>query len=105
MVDINGETWRIVLVSPNHPILYHNNIFTLGRCDDLKKIIFINQDINDQLFKKVLLHELIHAYIYSNNIKINKVSEEIVADLISICGEDIINITNEICKHKNKGSL
>lgn len=106
MVNINGETWRIFLVSPNHPALQRTNgQFAPGSCDDVMKAIFINQNVSDNFFKKILCHELVHAYLYSNNIGINNYYEEILADLIATYGEDIVNITNEIFENKKRGSL
>ena len=59
MIKINGETWRIFLVSPNHPILYSNGIYTLGACDNATHSIYINENLNSRKMKKVLLVSLL----------------------------------------------
>lgn len=110
MVNINGEDWKILIVSSNHPSLRRpNGSFTLGCCDDDVKTIYIVEGLNDFYFKKVMCHELVHACMYSYNIELNYYQEEILADLIATYGQEIMTITNSMfkrlsdCKNKNKG--
>jgi hypothetical protein len=43
MIFINGEGWRIKIVSPSHPaLLTPEGTIALGCCDDNVKTIFIN---------------------------------------------------------------
>lgn len=43
MFNINGKDWEVLLVSPFHPGLKKtDNSFALGVCDDVSKIIYIN---------------------------------------------------------------
>lgn len=109
MININGETWRILLVSPNHPALWREDgSYTIGCCDDLVKTIYIYEGLNDYYLKKVLCHELVHACMYSYNVYLNDYQEEIIADLIATYGQEIMDITNTIfirLKEINKGSL
>ena len=109
MININGETWRILLVSPNHPVLWkEDGSYTIGCCDDLVKTIYICEGLNDYYLKKVLCHELVHACMYSYNVYLNDYQEEIIADLIATYGQEIMDITNTIfirLKETNKGSL
>ena len=109
MININGETWRILLVSPNHPALWREDgSYTIGCCDDLVKTIYICEGLNDYYLKKVLYHELVHACMYSYNIDLNDYQEEILADLIATYGQEIIHMTNSIFKRLKdnyKGNL
>jgi uncharacterized protein YjaZ len=69
MININGEVWRVLLVSPYHPALRtQNGVYTLGCCDDLVKTIFIAEDLSSHKMRKVLAHELTHAAMFSYNI-------------------------------------
>ena len=110
MAKINGEDWKILLVSSNHPALQRpDGSFTLGCCDDEVKTIFIVDNLTDFYFKKVLCHELVHACMYSYNVNLNDHQEEILADLIATYGQEIMFITNSMfkrladCRNKNKG--
>lgn len=99
MVNINGERWRILLVSPNHPsLMTSEGTYALGCCDDTLKTIFITDDISQPYLKKVLCHEFVHACMYSYNIELNDYQEEILADLIATYGSEIQHMTNSIFK-------
>ena len=110
MLNINGETWRILLVSPNHPMLRRpNGLYSPGCCNDLNKTIYIDENVSDFYLRKILSHELVHACMYSYNIELSEEQEELLADLIATYGHDFINITNQTfnrlsdCRNKNKG--
>ena len=109
MININGENWRIFLVSPNHPALrMPDGQTSLGCCDDILKSIFIDENVNEHYLKKVLCHELVHACMYSYNITLNDYQEEVLADLIATYGQEIVHMTNSIFKRLKdnyKGSL
>lgn len=103
MVNINGENWRILIVSSNHPAIQRpDGSFTLGCCDDDVKTIYICENLTDFYFKKVLCHELVHACMYSYNVNLNDYQEEVLADLIATYGQEIIFITNTIFKRLQK---
>lgn len=105
MININGEDWKILIVSSNHPALKRiDGSFTIGCCDDILKTIFIDETLNEKYFKKVLCHELVHACMYSYNIELNDYQEEVLADLIATYGQEIMYMTNSIfarLKQKN----
>ena len=105
MININGEDWKVLLVSSNHPALERTDgSFTIGCCDDILKTIFVDDSLDNHYFKKVLCHELVHACMYSYNVELNDYQEEILADLIATYGQEIIYNTNSIfnrLKQKN----
>ena len=109
MLNINGDDWKILITSSNHPMLQRpTGSYTLGCCDNTTKTIYIAEGLTDEYFQKVLCHELVHASMYSYNVILNDYQEEVLADLISTYGQEIIYITNSLfarlskCK-KNKG--
>lgn len=105
MFAINGEWWKVLLVSPNHPMLYRDNgELTIGACDDSTKTIYINNMLNEQLMWKVLCHEVAHAAMFSYNILLTIDQEELLADLIATYGDEIISITNRVFA-KLKGAI
>lgn len=96
MININGEVWSIWLVSPHHPLLLmRNGNYSIGVCDDPLKTIAINCELDHYLMKKVLCHEITHAAMFSYNVDLSHAQEELVADLISTYGQEIIKITNQ----------
>ena len=83
------------LVAPSHPALHRSEgSVSLGCCDDILKIIFINGEINDSYLKKVLCHELTHAAMFSYNVDLTYEQEEVLADIIATYGQEIIETTN-----------
>lgn len=95
MIVINGEEWRILLVSPFHPMLRRTDgQFTLGSCDDNSKTIYINNTIDPIKLKKVLNHEITHAVMFSYDVYLTNEQEEIFADLIATYGQLIIDLAN-----------
>ena len=99
MININGETWRVLLVSPNHPALKNpTGSFALGCCDDITKTIYISDDLKPQYLKKVLCHEIVHAAMFSYNVELNYEQEELLANIIATYGKEIIQITDDMFK-------
>lgn len=97
MLNINGEDWRILLVSPFHPALYRSDgTITIGACDDDTKAIYLNEELSQKKLKKVLCHEITHAAMFSYNIELSLEQEELLADLIATYGQEIIGATNKI---------
>lgn len=109
MININGIDWKIYLVSSNHPQLKKSNRVYLGCCDNYTQGIYINENLTDNYLKKVLCHELVHACMFSYQVKLDDFQEEILADLIATYGEEIIQITDiafkKVRKTKIKGTL
>ena len=99
MLNINGEMWRVLLVSENHPALWRRDgSKTIGSCDDNKKSIYILNTLNEEYIRKVLCHELTHACMFSYNVELTLDQEELLADLIATYGQEIMGMTNIIFK-------
>ena len=87
MININGMEWRILLVSPFHFGLRRSDgTYSLGCCDNELKTIYINNEVNNFYFKKILCHELTHAAFFSYEVELSWEQEELIADLISTYG-------------------
>ncbi len=97
MLNINGEKWRIFIVSPFHPALYRSDgSLSIGACDDDAKAIYLSENLSQAKLKKVLCHELTHACMFSYNVELSIDQEELLADLIATYGQEIISKTNKI---------
>ena len=97
MFIINDITWKLAFVNPDFPLLQRmNGEYTIGACDNLTRTIYISNMISGQLLRKVLCHEITHAAMFSYNVNLTLDQEELVADLISTYGDEIIFITNKI---------
>ena len=97
MFLINNIYWKLAFVSPDFPLLQRESgEYSIGACDNLTRTIYINETLRDKLHKKVLCHEITHAAMFSYNVSLTPEQEELIADLISTYGEQIIYITNKI---------
>lgn len=105
MFKINGDNWRVVFVSPYHPMLKKKDgSYTLGACVDDTKKIYINNKLSLEKIKKVLCHEITHAAMFSYDIQLTYDQEELLTDLLATYGQEVIDITNKIfSKIKKRG--
>ena len=97
MFLINNILWKLAFVAPDFPLLQRmNGDFAIGACDNLTRTIYINNTLQGSLLKKVLCHQITHAAMFSYNVDLTVEQEQLVADLISTYGDEIIYITNKI---------
>ena len=107
MFVINGEQWRIWIVPPHDVyLLKPNGDFAIGACDDYTKGIYLSKALGGAQLKRVLCHEITHAAMFSYNVSLSLVQEELVAELMATFGEEIIDITNILFDYlKRKGRV
>lgn len=104
MFTINGEWWKIVLVGAyDVALLMPNGNYALGACNDATKTIYISDELYGDFFEQVLCHELVHAAMFAYNIVLGYDEEELIAEIISIFGEEIIDITNRMFERIKRG--
>ena len=94
---INGIVWQVRQVPPTYPMLLTTSgNFTLGCCDNNTKVIYIAQGLGWEKFKKVLCHEITHAAMFSYGVYLTYDQEELIADIISTYGDEVITVTNKV---------
>ena len=77
-------------------LIREDGVRTLGMCDIDTKTIYLAENLEESMLKKVICHELVHAAMFSYNVYLSLEQEEIIADIIATYGEEIINITNKV---------
>lgn len=83
MIIINGVKWSVKLVSPFHTKLFQKNgSRSVGVCDNYTKTIYISWDLNRTMIYRVLKHELVHAILFSYDVKMDLDAEEHLAEWI-----------------------
>lgn len=83
MIIINGVKWSVKLVSPFHTKLFQKNgSQSVGVCDNYTKTIYISWDLNRTMVYRVLKHELVHAILFSYDVKMDLDAEEHLAEWI-----------------------
>lgn len=97
MITINGIEWRVKFVHPwDAMLIREDGVRTLGMCDKDTKTIYLAENLEGSMLKKVICHELVHAAMFSYNVYLSLEQEEVIADIIATYGEEIINITNKV---------
>lgn len=97
MFLINNVYWKLAFVPSDFPLLQRlNGQYSIGACDNLTRTIYINEHLQGALLKKVLCHQITHAAMFSYNVDLSIEQEELIADLISTYGQEIVYITNKI---------
>ena len=103
---INNVRWSVRLVSPAHPLLLTPwRTHAYGVCDKVTQTICVDKTLSPQKLKEVLCHEITHAAMFSYNIELDYETEEILADIISKYGHEIIIITDKIFRDIQRGYL
>ena len=106
MFVINNEPWEVILVQPDDfELLMPNGNFALGACNDIDKTIYIANFLQDEDYEKVLCHELTHAAMFAYNVELSYEEEELVAEIISTFGEEIVDITDHIFNKLKRGRV
>ena len=77
-------------------LIREDGVRTSGVCDRDTKTIYLAENLEGSMLKKVICHELVHAAMFSYNVYLSFEQEEIIADIIATYGEEIINITNKV---------
>ena len=94
MFIINGIEWKVEFTSLYNPILNNH----LGLCDNTTKTIYLANNLEGFMLKKVLCHEVVHAAMFSYHVSLSYEQEEVIADIIATYGNEIIDITNKVFK-------
>lgn len=90
-VRINNIDWEIVLTNNCDNLRRNNGTLTLGITDANEQTIYLFSVLKGNLLRKVLIHELTHAFIFSYNYYLSEEEEEFICSFIDTYGTDIIN--------------
>lgn len=103
MFVINGLEWNLELVDCESDYLVRSNgTKTIGMTDSDTNTIYISNNLDSFLFKKVLVHELCHAYCVSYGVYLPIEYEEKLCDAIATYGKSILNLSDCIIENLNK---
>lgn len=102
---INGIIWEVQIVPPTFPALFTGTSFTLGCCDNNTRMIYIADGLDENKFYKVLGHEMTHAAMFSYGVELTYDQEELLADIISTYGKEIVIVTNRVFRKIKKQGM
>lgn len=103
---INENMWKVEFVNANDFRLYRSDgSRTVGVADLLSRKIYLSNLLQGGFLRKVLDHELVHAFSLEYNLQLSQETEEKVADFIATYGRSIFDISDEIFAHLTVGKI
>lgn len=90
-VLINGISWKIVFTNNFDELTKMDGTVTLGITDLDKRTIFLFSLLKGRMLRKVLIHELTHAFMFSYDFYLSIEEEEFICSFLSSYGDEIIN--------------
>lgn len=103
MFEINGVKWNIEFVPVTSPFLTRSDgSQSLAVCDGNKCTIYISNRLKWSKLRKVLAHELCHAFSFSYSIHMPMEQEEYLADWVSLYGTDLIYLLDDLMGSLNR---
>lgn len=103
MFTINGLDWNLEFVSNESSLLCRSNgSRTIGMTDSETQTIYIAEGLSSTMLRKVLVHELCHAYCVSYGVYLPIEYEEKLCDAIATYGKSILSLSDCIIENLNK---
>ena len=95
-VRINDIEWNIVFTNNTEELQRSDGSVTFGVTDVNLLEIFIWSSLRGRMLRKVMIHELSHAFIFSYGYFLTLEEEEFLCSFIDTYAEDIIEYTDNI---------
>lgn len=96
MFEINGIAWEVYKVPPNSPYLRRSDgVLTLGVTDFNDRAVYLSNALHGAFLRKVYIHEVCHAAIFSYGINLDLMQEEFLCDFIATYGDEIFAIVDD----------
>ena len=95
--SMNNIVWRIGFENPNSDMLKRSDgSITVGVTDNNVRYVFLSNKLRGSFLRKVLIHELTHAWMFSYNYILPIEEEEFVCDFVASNAEIIIDKADEL---------
>lgn len=78
----------------------NEHVFNLGFTDNTQQKIYLNSTLNKQQLKNTLIHELVHAWLWSVGASYTQYCEDALCDTVSASYEFIHETVEEYFKEK-----
>lgn len=94
---VKNQIWNYVTVPPGSPHLLRSDFSrTVGVTDNSVKTVYVSDLLRGKFLDKVISHELVHVFSFSNNLYIPIEVEEQIADFLATYGRDIFDVADDI---------
>ena len=89
MVHINGLIWKIEFTDNEQDLLV-DEVVRLGVTDRNEQKIYLYNGLYGKELRKVLIHELTHAWLFSYGYRLDREIEEMLCSFLDSHAEDIL---------------
>lgn len=97
-VVINGWKWEIVYTSDRRNLSRSNGTLTVGVTDCNEMRIYLYEGLTGALERKVLLHELTHAFVFSYGYFLTPEEEEFLCSFMDTYADDVVGSADMILR-------
>jgi hypothetical protein len=97
MFTINGINWNLIFVNNSSPdLLRSDGTTSLAVTDWNSRSIFVSTAPKGAYLRRIIAHELCHAFCFSYDISMPIEQEEYLAGWISLYGTDLVYLLDNI---------
>ena len=97
MFTINGVDWNLIFVNgASHDLLRSDGTTSLAVTDWNRRSIFVSTAPKGTYLRRIIAHELCHAFCFSYDISMPIEQEEYLAGWISLYGTDLVYLLDDI---------
>ena len=89
-IRVNNIDWQIIFTSNVNDLSTSSGNVTIGVTDNNTNTIYLYEKLRGKLLRKVLIHELTHAWIFSYGYYLTVEEEEFVCSFVDTYAEEII---------------
>lgn len=94
---INGIEWQTVEVpSSDGSLRRSDGSLSVGVTDNGTYCIYLSKSLRGAFKRKVMIHEVCHAFMFSYGILIPIEQEEFICDFVATYGDDIFDIVDRM---------
>lgn len=88
VIEDNGE----------HVYINEEGLSVYGLCNYSEQAIYIHRNLKEEVMKRVLIHEITHAFIYLRGMSGIKWTEETLCDFMGGVIDEIYPMANDVMK-------
>lgn len=92
---INGIEWQTVEVpSSDGSLRRSDGSLSVGVTDNVTYCIYLSKSLRGAFKRKVMIHEVCHAFMFSYGVLIPIEQEEFICDFVATYGDDIFSVVD-----------
>lgn len=96
-IKIHNDVWKVKLIKASAEKMNPDkNHLNLGLTEYVEGVINIREGLNESVARSTVIHELVHAFIFSYGHTIE--GEEVMCDFFGVHADEIVELAEQIMK-------